>query len=418
MLKYFKKNNYIFSLLLLLSLSLSFYLIVFYNFSKAANYIDECLIEATDQEKNMFSFYLAGSPGGMFIDPFTGVISGAINEAGFFPVHVFASDEYGAVSNEYSYGITVNTYCGDGEIQAEGNGEGRGGPSDNGREECDGLTGIAHNSFESNSNRMYSCSDTCEIEAENCLNTCEFLDYRSGGGYCGDGVVQDGSTSVLWEDGSWIEYPQTNFGEECERGEDKLSYYRRTSGNLTATQADADAEYTDIEFTSLSLSCSLSDCQIRCESAQDIIGTGCYIDSGCQKGRYTCNDLGAIICTDVFSVPVYDSCCENPGDVSDLTQYVADGDLLIIRGSGSSFYCDNVCRSYNAICVGVGLTTFPTEGACRAVIHDEGNDCSKLTNTSVNDCRATYRAGATRCTDDAGGPFNTQESRCYCYSPS
>ena len=53
------------------------------------------------------------------------------------------------------------TFCADGVLQAP-NGSGRGGPSDNGYEDCD---------------------DANSSNADDCLNSCRFS-------YCGDGVVQ------------------------------------------------------------------------------------------------------------------------------------------------------------------------------------------------------------------------------------
>ena len=77
-----------------------------------------CQITAFDPEGNDFSYSpLSGAPLGLSIDGDTGEISGSPAESGTFTIVAEATDEYGYLAQE-SYILTVNTYCGDGDIQS------------------------------------------------------------------------------------------------------------------------------------------------------------------------------------------------------------------------------------------------------------------------------------------------------------
>ncbi len=101
-----------------------------------------------------------------------------------------STNEYGAYT-EKKFDLKVNTYCGDG-IKQGPNSEGRGGPYNDGYEDCDGMDGIANNPGESGPDRQYKCATMGgDIPYEINTNTyCVFAYPLNGGGYCGDGFCQ------------------------------------------------------------------------------------------------------------------------------------------------------------------------------------------------------------------------------------
>ena len=117
---------------------------------------------------------------------------GHTNESDYTPgtvksVAITATSDYGAVANK-QFTITLNSYCGDGKLQLP-NTEGRGGPNNDGNEQCDGSEGITTNPKLSNLDKQYKCSTTSSntpLEIFN-NNYCVFAKVLDGGGYCGDG---------------------------------------------------------------------------------------------------------------------------------------------------------------------------------------------------------------------------------------
>jgi hypothetical protein len=150
-----------------------------------------CALSASDPDGHAItSFTLVPGtfPAGMSIDA-AGMISGNLSVTGTFDVRVFATDQYTAVSNEVSFPITVNSFCGD-NIKQSPNTENRGGPADNGTEFCDGSDGVAASPMDSSVNRQYACTTppVCPLVG-GCLGTCALT-----GGYCGDSIVQGAFT--------------------------------------------------------------------------------------------------------------------------------------------------------------------------------------------------------------------------------
>jgi cysteine-rich repeat protein len=147
-------------------------------------------ISARDQDGHAIVLYeMENLPPGLSYNSTTAEINGVVNAAGQYNISVRAIDEYGARSEKAFFPITVNSFCGDG-VRQNLNSEGRGGPLNNGIEECDGLDGIALTISESSPDRMYSCSTPpqCTIGAD-CTGTCTYVSGVAGG-WCGDGITQ------------------------------------------------------------------------------------------------------------------------------------------------------------------------------------------------------------------------------------
>lgn len=101
-----------------------------------------------------------------------------------------ATNEYGAY-NEKQFTLKINTFCGDGTKQGP-NDEGKGGPYNDGYEDCDGMQGIASSPSNSGPDRQYKCATMGgNIPYEINSNTyCVFAYPLDGGGYCGDDFCQ------------------------------------------------------------------------------------------------------------------------------------------------------------------------------------------------------------------------------------
>lgn len=146
-----------------------------------------CTVSATDPDGHVivkFEFVPGTYPNGLSINDL-GTISGNPLSLGVFNVGIRAIDEFGAVSSVFSIPLTVNSYCGDGILQTPNN-ENRGGPSNDGREECDGTNELATSPSDSSVDRQYECSTPpiCPLTGD-CTGFCRFI-----GGWCGDGTTQ------------------------------------------------------------------------------------------------------------------------------------------------------------------------------------------------------------------------------------
>ncbi|MFH1745121.1 MAG: VWA domain-containing protein [bacterium] len=235
------------------------------------NLSSECKVSAWDpdsgQSINQSTFAFANVfPDGIAISnnplvKIPGTIHGAPTKAGQYNIAITVEDNLGA-RGQVNWNLKVDSYCGDNKVQNP-NSEGRGGPSGNGQEQCDGADGVAVSPADSGPTRQYWCSNLsiptlipeCPVGSGNCLGTCSWR-----GGYCGDGMVQDennadaggnvwnfnekcdifgtkdgkgGGTSeydqykcrnCLWE-GGWCgdSSIQTNYGEQCESDGDGAS---------------------------------------------------------------------------------------------------------------------------------------------------------------------------------------------------
>lgn len=416
--KIFTKLN--FNLLLLA-------LILFSAKGSTAQSLFICDIDAIDQEGNDYTFSLTKTAPGVSIDLNSGIIVG--DETMTVGTHIIGTrvtDEYGAISDAYSFAFIVDSYCGDNIIQIP-NSEGRGGPLDDGFEECDGNTGIAFTPVDSGPNRMYACTDSCPETVTNCLGTCNFANGAEGGGYCGDGFVQNGQNySAVTSDGL-VHY--LDYGESCDPGEEIDEYIKRT-GDTTVSSNSA-------KWAAIRLSCDATDCTIGCANIEDI-GLGCYIDDNdngtidnneCQKGMFVCDATNnSFACNDVFSYTigheVFDECCRGrdinlKNGTIDFNKVDLDWDW-----GGTSYNCDDICKDYgnDGVCIGVGLTN-PATTACLSVIHDLGTSCQSPGNTQDDDCKTQYHhRNPTDCQDNSEAPpvgpvgFSVGEAACYCFN--
>jgi len=326
------------------------------------------------------------------------------------PITLNIIDEYGAHGMSFNITIKSNTFCGDGTIQ-QPNGEGRGGPIDDGNEECDYSDGIATSPSDSSEDKQYECTTNnliteCDASTNpDCTGTCQ-----SVGGYCGDGIIQE------------------SYGEECDEGSDN----------------------------GVSGVCDNSCRNLLCLPENHLdLGVGCYVDNNnngvtdineCQKGKMVCeieNKTEHIFCDgSVFSPPVYDYCCIDGGtELSDgdvngsgfsvVRAIASDYEAIVAQIANhagystinSSYYCDSVCKNHinGSICVGVGLNN-PAVSRCASVKNDVGDDCDNTANLSANDCKARFGYyNATDCFDGTPHTFQNTfyigETACYCWSP-
>ena len=125
-------------------------------------------------------------------------------------ISVVAKSDYGATTTK-KFNLTVNNYCGDGALQAP-NSEGRGGPNNDGYEQCDGLAGTTKIAADSANTKQYACSTyNTNTPLEITTNGyCIFKSSLSGGGYCGDSYCQ-----TKYE-------TKTNCSQDCSDGSDVL----------------------------------------------------------------------------------------------------------------------------------------------------------------------------------------------------
>ena len=116
-------------------------------------------------------------------------------------ITIKATNEYGAFS-ESSFALAANTYCGDGVKQTP-NSEKRGGPYNDGNEECDGLDGIS-TEVSNSPTKQYGCSTGLNVKSPFPIldnSQCVFAAPNTGGGYCGDGYCQVKVNGVPTETG-------------------------------------------------------------------------------------------------------------------------------------------------------------------------------------------------------------------------
>jgi len=428
------------------------------NSSIAGKILPPCQIEANDAEGNSFTFSLTQSTPGIVIDPATGIITGSSKDVGIHNISIQARDEYGAESPEATFSLQINSYCGDNTKQTP-NSEGQGGPTNNGHEDCDGQDGVAINPADSVGGvKSYACSGPC-TEGSDCTGTCSYLDSANGGGWCGDGIVQDGTNGTA------------DWSEECDPAETVTQYVSRTGD--TSVLGD------DARWQAISLSCDMTSCRMGCVG-DPLLAEGCYIDANndgyigigeCQKGKNIClnNNLK---CVDVYTAAggsvKFDYCCSGQSDflsctgnntgacatvpdigpfsvvranATDVVFSAAGGYygsfLGIYQNTGTTFYyytCDYVCKQTGQVCIGVGLNNHETN-ACKSVVHDMGNNCENSGNTAYDDCKSYFSlAGASTasslvgytfagylgtCSDGSSLPplspnFHVGEAACYC----
>lgn len=154
------------------------------------HYNYECRVTATDPDGHTVSFPPGSITGDLsaagLVHSNAGVISGftSANSPGDYNIRITAVDSYGAVSDPVDLPLKIVDFCGDGVKQTL-NMEGKGGPKDDGYEDCDGSDGVP-TPQQSSPTWQYGCG------ADNCA-------YLNAG-YCGDGVLQ------------WT------YGEQCDDG--------------------------------------------------------------------------------------------------------------------------------------------------------------------------------------------------------
>ena len=168
---------------------------------------------------NPFNFVIENSGGNAFLKS-TAVKSGNTslpNTPTTTLLKLTAIDSFGE-SVQKNLALRINTYCGDG-IKQQPNTEGRGGPKNNGLEQCDGLDGLVPKGEISNSSsQQYACTTPPGASTPFPINSgehCVFKAPQDGGGYCGDGFCQVSSGGVLRE--NCTNCPQDCGACECTR---------------------------------------------------------------------------------------------------------------------------------------------------------------------------------------------------------
>jgi hypothetical protein len=151
-----------------------------------------CQLTASSPTGNTIqSFQGNNLPPGLSISS-TGLLSGSPTTAGAYDnISITATDQYGIVSAPVPLHIAVNTYCGD-SIKETPNGEQKGGPKNDGTEQCDGTAGVPATPAESAA--LFAANDGSVFKYG--CNSCTLLND----GYCGDNTVQ------------------TKYGEQCDLG--------------------------------------------------------------------------------------------------------------------------------------------------------------------------------------------------------
>lgn len=152
----------------------------------------ECYLGPLYQNNQKLSYsVLAPSGLGVYASTTSAYLYGTPSVAGSHTITVTAKNDYGA-STKSDFNLKVNTYCGDGVRQIP-NDEGRGGPANDGQEECDGLGNVALNPSESSVTKQYGCTVEAGDNTPNPIlenGYCAFKPQAEGGGYCGDGLCQ------------------------------------------------------------------------------------------------------------------------------------------------------------------------------------------------------------------------------------
>ncbi len=191
-----------------------------------------CLLGRTDYFGRGFSYEISGAPQNLkievdadkaeaYIKGQAQAIVGGSSQLGEHLISVVAKSDYGATTTR-SFKLTVNSFCGDGTLQAP-NSEGRGGMNNDGYEQCDGMAGTTQNPASSDKDKQYACST---FNSETPLeitsgNYCVFKSSLSGGGYCDDGYCQtryETKTNCPEDcsDGSSVVSEGCSFNSDCE----------------------------------------------------------------------------------------------------------------------------------------------------------------------------------------------------------
>ncbi len=152
-----------------------------------------CKLSAVDPDGHRISSYHVDPvPPGMtvYTNPDgTGSLAGfpsTISTVGSYKISIAATDEFGATGNSVTLPLKIADFCGDEQKQTP-NMEGKGGPRDDGFEDCDDHNGTPW-PYQSNISWQYGCNSS----------TCTSLHD----GWCGDEVAQ------------------TKYGEQCDDGND------------------------------------------------------------------------------------------------------------------------------------------------------------------------------------------------------
>jgi hypothetical protein len=208
--------------------------------------------------------------------------------------------------------------------------------------------------------------------------------------------------------------------ELCEKDESLTDFLARCQPNDPDTDLDDNGVCEELDHVLMQSSCT-SFCTFGCREYIDELGLGCWFDvprghsDYCKRGRVECDEAtDTIICLDTFDPPIYDECCVNGGAA------LPSMDFDIIYFSSGTFNCDDVCRKYGKVCVGVGLMDSDRH-YCKSVKHHEspsttcddgtrGKDCTNAINITGNDCRSTFVAGRSDCVNcyDVDGDGSTE----------
>jgi len=140
----------------------------------------ECQVTGSDADGHDFSFSMNSGPPSLGINADTGLISGTLGggDEGTYSLNVIATDEYGAVSLTKIFVLNVLNFCGDGELQKP-NTELKGGPNDDGFEQCDDANDVNDDAC------MNNCGWSCKEENS--------IDFTLGSG---DAINYDNNVST------------------------------------------------------------------------------------------------------------------------------------------------------------------------------------------------------------------------------
>lgn len=212
---------------------------------RAATPFPGCTISATDPDNNPIVSYSLTGASTLSISA-AGAITGTTPAAGNYSLQVTANDEYGYASLPANWNLAVTSYCGDGVRQTP-NSEAKGGPTNNGQEQCDGNDGVAVTPGESSIVKQYGCTGGCT--GTSCAGRCSFT-----GGYCGDSIIN--STLEECDDGNKEDGDEctnacangcksitiVSFIANAESG-DAVIYGKDTSNNVAVNEISADPYY-------------------------------------------------------------------------------------------------------------------------------------------------------------------------------
>ena len=199
-----------------------------------------CQVSAIDPDGHDFTFSLTNTHLGLSIDPQTGEITGEPYEPASKTMTIRATDEYDNYS-EASYILTVNSYCGDGEIESP-NMEGQGGENNDGNEDCDGLDGVIVSYFDGNSSvdEQYSCTTQVDSECvlgSDCTGTCS-----ATGGWCGDGICGSKDNTFTTDDGEELGVCEADCYDDDTDGDGIMSRDDNCPDISNPDQADVDGD--------------------------------------------------------------------------------------------------------------------------------------------------------------------------------